>query len=289
MPNNWKFYLILILVFANFSVFGVILRGLAVEEPSVYFLPVGQGDAALLTIQKNNILIDAGPSSKIVNQLDGIIPLYNRKIDLLFISHPNIDHFGGVFELAKRYKIRAVFLNGVRTEQGSYKNLINLIKEQQIPIIYARRGQEISFLTGQEKEAKFVILWPGLELKSGALIKDKQLNDTSIVGLFSYQGLQGLFTGDISTKAEKALLASLPDVDFLKVPHHGSKYSSSEVFLEKIRPEIAAIGVGKNSYGHPTPEALSRLKAIGAEVFRTDVDGLVRIFWQNNQINLTTD
>jgi competence protein ComEC len=288
MLADFKFYLAFILIFANFAVFGAVLKGLRNTEPVFYFLPVGQGDASLLTTKRNVVLIDAGPSPKIVNLLDAAIPIYRRKIDLLFISHPNIDHFGGVFELARRYRIRALFLNGAQTEQGSFKNLLELVKENNIIVIYARRGQEIEFSAKDGDNLRFEILWPDNNLKIGSFIKDKQLNDTSVVNLVSFRDFQALFTGDISAKVEKLLLASLPDIELLKVPHHGSKYSSSFEFLQRVSPEFSVISVGKNSYGHPTKETLSRLESVGSQIFRTDVDGLVKLYFEDNRLLVKT-
>jgi len=104
-------------------------------------------------------------------------------------------------------------------------------------------------------------------------------NDTSIVIKLVFNKDTFLFTGDISSKIEEDLkLANLPlKADILKVAHHGSKYSSSDYFLESVLPEIAVIQVGENSYGHPTEEALRRLEKFGIKILRTDLDGDIKI------------
>ncbi len=254
------------------------------SEFSVYFLPVGQGDSELIKSGKNTVLIDTGPGTKVVSEIDKLIPIYKRKIDVVLITHPNIDHFGGLMELLNHYEIRTVIMNGVDTESGSYKNLVKAIKQNKIPIVFARRGETVEF-----SNSKLSIVWPGLDLKIHSSLPDKKLNDTSIVSLLEFNDFQALFSGDISANAEKVLANILPDVNLLKVPHHGSKYSSSEKFLAALSPEYAIIEVGKNSYGHPTKETLSRLENIGTQVFRTDVSGLIRIFWKNGELNLATD
>ena len=169
-------------------------------------------------------------------------------------------------------------MNGIDTESGSYKNMVNVIKQNKIPIVFARSGQKIEF-----SEAKLSIIWPGLDLKIHETLPDKKLNDTSIVSSLEFKDFSALFTGDISANAERVLAGILPDIDLLKVAHHGSKYSSSEKFLATLHPEYAVIEVGKNSYGHPTPEALLRLSGVGAEILRTDVNGLVKVLWKNNE------
>lgn len=96
-----------------------------------------------------------------------------------------------------------------------------------------------------------------------------------------------LFTGDISSAVENSLLA--PDIDILKVAHHGSRFSSSANFLEVARPEIAVIGVGRNSYGHPTAQTLERLANVGSQIFRTDSDGTVKLVIDGENIKIFKD
>ncbi len=271
-----KIWTIVFLVLVNVSLYSFLFGQVFGSEFGVYFLPVGQGDSELIKAGRNTVLIDAGPGTKVVSELDKLIPVYKRKVDVVLITHPNVDHFGGLIELLKHYQVKAVLMNGVETESGSYKNLVNAIKQNKVPVVFARRGETVEF-----SRAKLSIVWPGLDLKIHSSLPDKQLNDSSVVSLLEFKDFQGLFAGDISANAEKVLAAGLPDVDLLKVPHHGSKYSSSEKFLVALQPEYAVIEVGKNSYGHPTRETLSRLENIGTQVFRTDVDGLVKVLWQN--------
>ena len=279
-----KAVVVFCLLLIDLFLYSSLLNQVLGSEFSVYFLPVGQGDSELIKSGRNTVLIDTGPGTKIVSELDKLIPVYKRKIDVVLITHPNIDHFGGMQELLKHYEVRMVMMNGVDTESGSYKNLVNTIKQNKIPIVFARRGETVEF-----SKAKLSIVWPGLDLKIHSSLPDKKLNDSSIVSLLEFNDFSALFTGDISANAEKVLAGILPDVDLMKLPHHGSKYSSSEKFLAALRPEIAVIEVGKNSYGHPTSETLGRLENAGTRVLRTDVNGLIRIFWKNGELNLATD
>ncbi len=274
----FKTWTIVFLVLVNVSLYSFLFDQAYGSEFGVYFLPVGQGDAELIKSGRSAVLIDAGPGTKVVAELDKLIPVYKRRVDMVLITHPNADHFGGLQELLKHYDIKVVLMNGVDTESGSYKNLVNAIKQNKIPIVFARRGQVVEF-----SGAKLSIIWPGLDLKIHSSLPDKKLNDTSIVSLLEFKDLSVLFSGDISANAEKFLASILPKIDLLKVPHHGSKYSSTESFLSALRPEYAVIEVGKNSYGHPTGETLGRLENIGARVFRTDVNGLVKVLWKNGE------
>ncbi|OGY39012.1 MAG: hypothetical protein A2418_02285 [Candidatus Brennerbacteria bacterium RIFOXYC1_FULL_41_11] len=266
------------LLFVDLFLYSSLTSEIFGQELSVYFFPVGQGDSELIKTKRHAVLIDTGPGTKVVSELDKLIPVYKRKIDLILITHPNVDHFGGMQEILKHYEVKVVMMNGIDTESGSYKNMVNVIKQNKIPIVFARSGQKIEF-----SEAKLSIIWPGLDLKIHETLPDKKLNDTSIVSLLEFKDFSALFTGDISANAERVLAGILPDIDLLKVAHHGSKYSSSEKFLATLHPEYAVIEVGKNSYGHPTPEALLRLSGVGAEILRTDVNGLVKVLWKNNE------
>ncbi|OGY38730.1 MAG: hypothetical protein A2391_02035 [Candidatus Brennerbacteria bacterium RIFOXYB1_FULL_41_13] len=266
------------LLFVDLFLYSSLTSEIFGQELSVYFFPVGQGDSELIKTKRHAVLIDTGPGTKVVSELDKLIPVYKRKIDLILITHPNVDHFGGMQEILKHYEVKVVMMNGIDTESGSYKNMVNVIKQNKIPIVFARSGQKIEF-----SEAKLSIIWPGLDLKIHETLPDKKLNDTSIVSSLEFKDFSALFTGDISANAERVLAGILPDIDLLKVAHHGSKYSSSEKFLATLHPEYAVIEVGKNSYGHPTPEALLRLSGVGAEILRTDVNGLVKVLWKNNE------
>jgi len=105
-------------------------------------------------------------------------------------------------------------------------------------------------------------------------IQSASPNTQSIVLLLEAGDTSALFTGDIDTKTEEKIISenNLGQIDILKVAHHGSKYSTGERFLTAIRPKIAVISVGKNPWGHPTEEVLGRLRAVGADILRTDQD-----------------
>ena len=130
--------------------------------------------------------------------------------------------------------------------------------------------------------AEIDILYP-FENLSGKELKNTS-NDTCIVSKLIYGKSSFLFTGDISSKAEKKLSNAKADV--LKIAHHGSKYSTSDMFLETVKPKIAVISVGKNSYGHPTPEVLQRLANYDIKVLRTDQQGDIKFISDGNNIYL---
>ncbi len=251
------------------------------QPSSIHFLDVGQGDAQLIRNLAGNILIDAGRNkTKVLQELDSILPLGDRIIDIALLTHPQLDHIGGFQEILDRYKVRLLVHTGVNYHSLLYNSLIKKALQKKIPILYAVSGQEIIVGKG-----KFLVLSPTTLLKDKTVSADT-VNDTSIVIEYDENGISTLFTGDISAKKEMDLIGKIGDIDILKVSHHGSKYSSSMEFLAAISPEIAIIGTGNNPYGHPAKEVLERIRAIGAQIFRTDQDGRIDVFLKDDRVQI---
>jgi competence protein ComEC len=168
----------------------------------------------------------------------------------------------------QRYKIDYFLWTGVVKDDAENKKLTNLLESQQINVVTASSGQRI-----KAGDVFIDILYPFNNL-AGQEMKNTS-NDAGVVNKIIYGKDSFLFTGDISSTVEKKLVNSGENIksDVLKVAHHGSKYSTSDLFLKNVKPEYAVIEVGKNSYGHPTPEVLNRLKNFGIKVFNTYIDG----------------
>lgn len=264
-------YLLIILITANIFTYWIIFDFLCMPKGEVSFLSVGQGDAELIQILAGNILIDAGSDTKILSELDKLLPFYDRTIDLFILSHPNKDHFNGLFDILERYKVRAVMLNNLSYSNSLFQKLLQELDKRGILIIKGIIGTKVSW--GNQDNLLF--LYPDTMVSS----KQDPNKFSSVIMLFLGQNCF-LFTGDIGFTQEKKILPLLScsndNSRILKVPHHGSRYSSSVSFLEEFKPQIAIIEVGENSYGHPHPDTLERLKNIGAQIFRTDLDGTIR-------------
>ena len=269
--RNKVFVLFVVLVILDVFVFWQIKRLSAAEDDlKIYFLDVGQGDSALVILPGGaKVLIDGGPpNGKFLENLSKILPPTERYIDLVMLSHAQLDHFGGLIEVLKRYRVGAFLDNGRPGEIKVYSDLAGAIKENSIQHIVLGAEDKIHY-----QNSHINILSPDVEF-----LKSKELNDTAIVAELLSNNAKILFTGDIGFDVEQALVKNYSlSADILKVAHHGSKYSSSASFLDAVRPKIAAIGVGKNSYGHPTKETLSRLASIGGKIYRTDKDGTIEI------------
>jgi competence protein ComEC len=261
-----------------------ILAWLAVYELSkpqfleVTFFDVGQGDAIFIeTPQSHQILIDGGPDSAVLEKLGREMPFWDRTIDLVVLTHPQHDHYGGLIEVLKRYEVKNILWTGVLRDNPEYKEWERLIKGE-AKIFIAQKGQRV-----KASEVIFDILFP-FENFEGKIVKN--INDTSIIIRLVFGENSFLFTGDAYKSAEIKLLENKIDVDsdVLKVGHHGSKTSSAPEFIVEVLPEIAVIFAGEgNPYGHPHPETLETFKKYGINILRTDKNGDIKII--SNGVN----
>jgi competence protein ComEC len=252
---------ILVLPFVIFLSFGAYLE--------VSFFDVGQGDSIFIETPDNyQVLIDGGPSySKVLDGLSREMPFNDKEIDLVILSHPESDHMTGLLSVLENYKVNNIIWTGIEKEGVKYESWQRMIKEEGANIYYANANDKV--IMGS---VILEIISPKRSIKGEVF---KECNDTAVVVKLQYKDSSFLFTGDISSKIEKEL--DDIDIDVLKVAHHGSKYSTSEEFLKKTSPLVSVIQVGKNSYGHPTPEVLTRFDNFGIKVLRNDINGNVKI------------
>ena len=269
-PKKHLLLIIIFLFLINALIAVAFWRDDSVEnkKPRIIFFDVGQGDAAMIDLPKNTqILIDGGDGKDILEKLGKYLPFYDRKIELIIMTHPDEDHIGGLVEVLKYYEVEQVLLSGIKCEKAICQERDKLIAEKNIPVIYAHFGQKI-----KTRSINMAVLYPFENLKGK---KVKNSNDASIFLKFTLNNNSYLLTGDAGFAVEKKLLAKNINIKakILKVSHHGSKYGTSNEFLKAVKPERAIISVGKNSYGHPAEELLNRLKNISARIFRTDEIG----------------
>ncbi|MCX6719848.1 MAG: ComEC/Rec2 family competence protein [Candidatus Staskawiczbacteria bacterium] len=271
------------------------------RELRVDFLDVGQGDSAFVeTPEGYQILIDGGPNSVVLEKLAERMPFWDKTIDLVILTHPEKDHMTGLLDVLEKYKVDYFLWNGIVKNDAENKKLAILLEKAQKPannfllaainqntptkVITANAGQEI-----KAGKTLIDILFP-FENLAGKETKNSS-NDTCVVSKVIFGNNSFLFTGDIDSVAEKQLANSYELVglksDVLKVAHHGSKYSTSDLFLENVKPKIAIIEVGKNSYGHPTPETLQRLADFGIKTLRTDQNGDITILSNGNNLKIS--
>ena len=254
---------------------------------------IGQGDAILVKTPENQtMLIDGGPNNKILQKLGQYLPALAKRIDIVLLTHPHADHVTGLVEVLKRYDIGAVILSGAELKTDVYFEFLKIVEEKNVPVVIAEAGEAIHFSGNLE----FDILSPE---QAGDLVFNKKsegfssggndVNDSSIVGKLIFENFSMIFMGDATSKIENRILIYGDNLksDILKVGHHGSKYSSSLSFLKFVSPKAAIIEVGaKNHYGHPSEAALSRLKIINTNIFRTDLIGDIKILTDGFTTNI---
>ncbi len=266
------------LIFLNIFLWYWVAVGAANPDLNLYFLKAGQGDSELIITPGGvKVLVDGGPGSESLRSLGAVLPPVSRYIDLVILSHPQLDHFGGLIDVFKRYKIGAFVWNGETGSDKSWHELIDLIESLRIPAVVVSRGDTINYAG-----SKLEILAPSRSSLPS------NLNDDSLILRLTASGISALFTGDATGTLEQSLSSNSGiKSDILKVSHHGSKTSSIASFLSSVMPRLAVIEVGENNYGHPTPAALQRLAAVGASVYRTDRDGTVHLRVVDGRIIVT--
>ena len=244
----------------------------------VTVLDVGQGDAILVEGDRGGrMLVDGGPDpDRLLIELDRRLPPWDRRLDVLVLTHPHEDHVAGLALLLSRYRIGQVFEPGMRGPGPGYSAWNAALDRAGAPA----RGRLVTGDRLAVDDLHFDVLWPDPgTVPSEPSDTGRGINDVSIVLLGVVDGRRILLTGDVEDDVDPVLAArGIPPVDFLKVAHHGSGSASTVAFLDIVRPQVAVVSAGAdNPYGHPARSTLDRLAAAGARVLRTDTDGSVEV------------
>lgn len=255
----------------------------------VTMLDVGQGDSLIVETENGNTyLIDGGSTSEEEVGKYRILPYLKYRgidqIEAVFLSHADKDHMDGILELLEMIKDKKTQLQICKIvlpdwkDISAFSEIVRLADECKIDVCRFDKGG-----TMVDGELIFSCLHPDGE------DCHNNINEGSMILRLDYKQFSMLFTGDLEGTAETGLLGTYGDIDVLKVAHHGSKYSTSEAFLQEIQPEIGLISCGENNwYGHPHEELLQRLEAANAQVFQTPLHGAVTIRSNGERIDLKT-
>lgn len=235
------------------------------EQMEVHFIDVGQADATLIKCGEHSMLIDAADSSKGTAIQNYLKKQKVQKLDYLVLTHPDADHIGGAPVIITKFEIDKVFVSNFEKDNKTYQKLIQALDNKRLKAVTPNVGEKYSLGT-----AEITILAPNGEYDNP--------NDSSVCFLIKNGDNCFLFTGDAEEKAQEALLAGqiALSADVYHAGHHGSRTSTSQEFLDAVKPAYAVISCGKdNSYGHPHAQTLNLFRANGVNVFRTDEQGSI--------------
>lgn len=229
---------------------------------------VGQGDAIFIrTPNGSDILIDSGPDEKVLSCLTKHMPFWDRDIEIAILTHPDADHITGFIDVIKRYKVIHLYTSKVQKDTAVYSQFLKTLEDYKIRQNYLWQGDQFTFKDGLTMET----LWPTPQWEG------LTTNSFSVAGLLTYKNFKVLLTGDLDAGEVSQVSGLAGDINFLKVPHHGSRFGLTSEILNILSPEIAVISVGKNSYGHPTEFILDLLKSLNIKTLRTDQMGDIEI------------
>jgi len=281
----WKIICTAMLI-VTISIFvGVIVQASTPSPLRVSFLDVGQGDAILIqTPHGHTMLIDGGGSDRVLEKIAEQKNFFDKHIDVMVETHPDADHITGLISVLAKYKVDTIVTSPLGGHTGIFDELTKSISDEDATIHVGAQGDEIIFGDGVVAH----ILYPGKKFYGN----EKDTNDASVSMVITYGDTSILLTGDLpSTHEAKLLQKTLPrNVTIYKAGHHGSKYSSSEQLLSYIQPEYAIISAGKNNtYGHPSPEAMTRLQTYSQEILSTIDKGTITFSIGNGLIHVKSD
>ncbi len=289
-PSYWTGCLIMFYLTTR-----ILLPYFTPQTLQIVFLDVGQGDSIYIkTPDRHHILIDAGgralrtdygwdPGEAIV--LPFLLKNGTANLDLVMMSHGHEDHIGGLVSVVDQLRIGAIMEYPPLSENLYYQEIKDAVMRKNIPVLHAVSGQ--TYRVGAD--VLLHILFPLPDERLMAALAGDNENNHSIVVLVEYQETAVLLTGDIEARVERYLVDKIPrTVDILKAAHHGSKTSSTPEWLSAVAPKIAVIQVGKNTFGHPSPEVVDRYDADGILLYRNDTNGAVICTYRKGQWDIKT-
>lgn len=241
---------------------------------NIYMLDVGQGECTLAVTEDAAVLIDCGSGNSYIDAGEKAM-LYLRslgieKLDYIVLTHAHSDHTDGLTQLLSTVKAENLLLPRSRSEDDTMtEKIARLAEKKDIQLRYLDSEQRISL----SDDVTLCLIPPQKGLKKA------DENENCLAALITAGDFDWLTTGDMSAAGERALAENylLPDVEVLSVGHHGSGGSTADDYARYLSPEAAVISVGENHYGHPSEETVARLEDAGADIYRTDRDGTVRI------------
>lgn len=285
-----KFLLLFFFILALFGLYVLYQEKTFIDTPvpvgeiQIHMLDIGQGDSVLIQGNGKNILVDTGPPSAKQKLLDKLKKYKVEKVDLLIITHAHSDHNGNVLAILNTLPVDLVMESPALTASPIVKKYYSLMKEKKIPLKIPKAGEFYEISEGANLE----FLTP-----LGSFEDPENVNNSSLVFILSSGKIKALFTGDAESQVEKELIrlyGNKLESQILKSPHHGSRTSSSDLFIKTVHPQVALISLGAgNDYGHPHKEVLKRYQKYGVSDYRTDIGGDISVYIKDGQYQVATE
>lgn len=246
------------------------------ENFSVSFIDVGQADSVLIRNGNYNMLIDAGNNEdgeKLVNYFKS---LGIEEFTYVFATHPHEDHIGGMDDIINNFKIDNYYMSNKLSTTKTFMDVLDALDGRNLKYTFPNKGDTLKL-----GDANIKVIYPGDDKSN--------INDSSIVLKITYGKNSFLLTGDATSNVERKIYNEDIKSDVLKVAHHGSSYSSTDVFLDRVKPYYAVISVGKNNiYNHPSNKTLEKLNKRNIKVYRTDLDGTIVFISDGDNLSVQT-
>ncbi|CAN5132924.1 hypothetical protein BH11PAT4_BH11PAT4_1530 [soil metagenome] len=254
----------------------------------MWMLNVGQGASVLIQTPSNHyLLFDGGPGSNVLSELGEVLPVWQRTLDAVALSHPHADHIRGLIAVLGRYEVGEVWTSGSSYKSGDYTEWVQVIKQKQIATKNVASPDTMTL-----GELSVRVIHPPKPVVGKIFT---ETHDGTLSLLLSYSLRSIILAGDVDQKHEASMVSSCKppacnlDSDILQVAHHGSASGTSSAFLKATTPLLALIPVGEgNKFKHPRAEVLERLAQANATVFRTDQDGRILVVVTNDSLEVTS-
>ncbi|MBQ6477293.1 MAG: MBL fold metallo-hydrolase [Bacilli bacterium] len=243
---------------------------------TIYYLDVGQADSILLSDNGHYMLIDAGNEADGYKLVNFFKTLGIKSFDYVIGTHGHEDHIGGMDKIIDNFNIKHYYMPNVLVSSKNFEEVLDSLNRKRIKLETPNINQEFSL-----SNTKCKILYIGND--------NEDINSNSIINRCVYYNTSFIFTGDATNACEKKILDQDIKSDVLKLGHHGSQYSSSNEFLQKVQPKYGIISVGRdNIYGHPKKVTMNKMRYYNIEVYRTDLNGTIVVNSDGNNIKIST-
>lgn len=272
----WKHTFILLLLILT----GVFIAVWQQPDSNLHIIAcnVGQGDAILINYGSTQILTDGGPDNKVLDCLGRHLPFWDREIELIISTHPDADHITGLVSVFKYYKVDKLLINPISSGTSIFQALVSRVGGSSTLVINPTRGMKLGLgliyldivSPTDQMFGKLNMVDENSNLSK--YLVTSEANYYSIAYLISFNNFKGLLTGDIPPEVSDQLSVSsvISNVEYIKIPHHGSINGITENLLKEALPKIAVISVGNNQWGLPKPEILDLLTKYNVKILRTD-------------------